>query len=224
MNSIYPIFVYPLNISSGTREKSLYMLKNVVFELLESKLFNIYSDTISILSDDTDISLLKQNLDEFTNRISFHYYNDSYDELDTMNHHLNMCVQRATVSTDATYYLVISSILPIFSKNLFAEDIKWESDINLGLDQYHNTAFILFRGQYTPFFFILSDETIKTGQKNLTLFQQYKRKVTIIENPSCRILEKEPNANIVCILDELSIYRNKYQTEILRLLQEEAKI
>jgi hypothetical protein len=84
----------------------------------------------------------------FSDSVSFNYLTGDYSELDMMNHHLNTHIQRAAVSSDVEYLLVISGSLPIFTNQVFSEMIDWNSDINIGFSQDKNSSMILFKKKF----------------------------------------------------------------------------
>jgi hypothetical protein len=163
-------------------------------------------------------STLNEPLKKFLDTISFDFLTGNYSEFDVMNHQLNTHIQRAAVSSDVEYLLVISGSLPIFSNRVFSDLVDWSSDINIGFSQDKNTSMILFKKNFTPFFFKLSDHSIKTGLRSLTLFKQYKRDVNILNQPEFFVLEKNNGEISAKIKETLSQNKNVHQTELYRLL------
>lgn len=194
------------------------MLKNVISEIMQSSRIEVYKNIIHILCKEKEITNLNDTLTMFSEKISFDFLAGEYSELDMMNHHLNTHIQRAAVSSDVEYLLVISGALPIFSNQVFSEMIDWNSDINIGFSQDKNSSMILFKKNYTPFFFKLSDTSIKTGLRSVTLFKQYKREVNILNRPDFFELDKNNGEISTIIKETLTQNKNVHQTELHRLL------
>ncbi len=218
MKRIFIIILYYSENYSIKQELSLLMLNNVMFEISRSESFKIYDDTIHILSEKKDIPKISDLHQDFPTKITFQYIEDSFTDIDMMNHRLNTYIQRAAVSTDAEYLLVISGNLPTFTNSVFSRDVFWESDINIGFSQNHNSEMILFKKQYTPFFFRLSDPSIKTGERSLTLFKQYKREISVIETPGFYKLDKNSIEIFNTIKETLKKEKNMHQSELYHLL------
>ncbi|MHA1110117.1 MAG: hypothetical protein ACTSRE_03405 [Promethearchaeota archaeon] len=218
MNKIFIIILHTTPELPITQLESHTMLRNVITELIQSSSTEVYKNTIHILCKEKDTSNLRETLRIFSDSISFKFLEGSYTEFDTMNHHLNTHVQRAAVSSDVEYLLVISGALPIFSNRVFSDYIDWESDINMGFSQDQNSSMILFKQNFTPFFFKLSDSSIKTGIRSLTLFKQYKRQVNIMKESHFFELDKNKEDIFTTIKETLNGNKNIHQTELYRLL------
>lgn len=220
MLKVHVIILYPFDIQEGKKKESLLMLKSLLYELDACEKFSVHNSTIHILSDGKDKVELEEILSQLNPQITIHFLGDTtFTDWDMMNHHLNVHVQRAMVSTDADYFLVLSGILPIFQHKIFTEEVNWESDINLGVAQDSSTAMILFKKQFTPFFFKLTNDSIITGDRNITLFQQYKRNSTVILHSCLNTLDKGNPAIYDEILNDLKGVLNPYQKELYRVLK-----
>jgi hypothetical protein len=219
MSKIFILILCPFDLQFELRNEYIVMLENLIYEFSIIKVFSVHNSTIHILSDKKHKSDLKKSLDRIESTLNIRLLDDNYADWNTMNHHLNIHVQRAMVSTDANYFLVLSSNLPLFTHRIFTECINWESDINLGLTQDSSSALILFQKQFTPFFFKLSDSSILTGDRNLILFKQYQRKTTIIHHPSCYSLDYNNIEIMNEILHGLELEKNSYQKELYHLIR-----
>jgi len=218
LNKIFIIILHTSPVLPITQLESHTMFRNVITELLQSSSIEVYKNTIHILCKEKEASSLRETLRIFSDTISFKFLDGSYTDFDTMNHHLNTHVQRAAVSSDVDYLLVISGALPIFSNRVFSDSIDWESDINMGFSQDQNSSMILFKQNFTPFFFKLTDSSIKTGLRSLTLFKQYKRQVNIMKESHFFELDKNNKDNYTSIKETLQGNKNTHQTELYRLL------
>jgi hypothetical protein len=194
-------------------------LQNVIFELSSSKSFEIQENTINILLEERYVPLIQQSLLDLFDFITFRFITDSFLDIDEWNHRLNTYIQRAAVSSGVDYLLVISGILPIFNNSIFSKQISWDSDINLGLSQSKSTEFILFKKNYIPFFFRLSDSSIITGERNKNLFQQYKKDITVIYSPIFLTIDKSDEIIFETIKQTLKKGRNVYQKKFYDLVK-----
>ncbi len=219
MKQAFTLIVYmPMEVNISQKE-SIVMLKNVIYEILGADIIEPYDHIVHILCDERNEKLLTSELESFSNSVSFHFICDTYEDMDAINHHLNTHLQRAAVSTDVNYLLLISGSLPIFSNQIFSDSILWDKDINIGISQRKNSSLIIFKRQFTPFFFRLSDTHVKTGERSVILFQQYKRDVNIIEIPSVFELDKLNESDFEFIKNQLKQGRNIHQIELFRLVE-----
>ncbi|TFG20938.1 MAG: hypothetical protein EU530_01940 [Promethearchaeota archaeon] len=218
MKKIFIIILHSAHELPITQQESYIMLRNVIIEILQSSSIEVYKNTIHILCKDKETAALTDILNIFSDTISFKFLGTPHTDLDMMNHQLNAHVQRAAVSSDVEYLLVISGALPIFSNQVFSDYIDWELDINMGFSQTQNSSMILFKKKFTPFFFKLTDPCIKTGLRSLTLFKQYKREVNILNEPYFFELDKNNSTVYSTIMETLNRNKNIHQTELHRLL------
>ncbi|MBN2154582.1 MAG: hypothetical protein JW776_00875 [Candidatus Lokiarchaeota archaeon] len=218
MKTLFLLIVYSPLPNQQNSILSHLMLKNVIHELVNSPSFSIYNNTITILSDAKYKIELKEVLGYFTKDVQFRFLEENNDDLTILNHHINTHIQRALVSSNVNYCMVISSALPIFSNLIFKEEVKWDSDIIMGLTESSDTSMLIFQKQFTPFFFKLPDESIKTSERNLALFKQYKRSVNIIKNHIFLRQDSEQLFLSSFVIDQLKREGNIYQSELYRLL------
>ncbi len=218
MNKIFIIVLHTAHELPITQQESHTMLRNVIMEIIQSGSVEVYNNTIHILCKDKETTTLTDILNIFSDAISFKFLGAPNTDLDMLNHQLNTHVQRAAISSDVEYLLVISGALPIFSNQVFSDYIDWESDINMGFSQTQNSSMILFKEKFTPFFFKLTDPSIKTGVRSLTLFKQYKREVNILNEPYFFELDKNNETIYSTIKETLNRNKNIHQTELHRLL------
>jgi hypothetical protein len=213
MKSIYIIIPYIPDECNFSQNLLQIILKNVILEISSCNKFKIHGNTINLLLEEKFVPGIRHSLLHQFDPIIFRYITDSYSDIDEWNHRLNTYIQRAAVSSGLDYLLVISGHLPIFHHSLFSEEIVWESDINMGLSQSDSTEFVLFKRSYTPFFFRLSDSSIHTGEHNINLFHQYKKKINIIKSSNFLTIDKLDEHSLEIIKHASKIARNRYQKQ-----------
>ena len=219
MKKLFVLILYAPDTHS-TEKQSLLMLNSMIHEINTTKTYSVYNSTIHILSDQDHKNAIENTLESLNSSITFRWLGDSYSDIDIMNHHLNTHVQRAVVSTDASHFLVVDSSLPIFTHQMLSDAVDWEIDINIGMTSEQKSALILFHKLFTPFFFRISDTSIKTGDRSLILFQQYKRKVSTLDPKYFQKFDRNDETGYQSILTHLKTHNNPYNIELLRILSD----